>query len=387
MGRMKLQYYDIYLTGKEKEAMDRKPVAVLGGGNAAHALAVDLTNRGFKVNMYEMPRFKHQMKKVFETKKIESVGVIEGTFEMNMVTDVIEDAIKDVKYIFIITPAFAHKGYGELLKGKAHADQVIITIPGSFAALQYKKIFGDEDCPTFVDANNLMYDTRLLGEGKVNILELDTVDVGFLPAENESVYLEEIKEMVDIKAVFPDVLSCGLALVNPALHSGPCILNAGPIESPHVNFFLYQDGITPSSMKLDKQLDTERKEICKAFGYEGINPFKCFPLIEGLDKEGKDYRWEDLYRDVHGDIGLTPICGPNDIKSRYLTEDAPCGLVPWSIIGKIVGVKTVAIDSIVNIYSIIHETDWWSNGFTLEELGLDGMDKDAILEYCRTGRK
>lgn len=367
--------------------MERKPVAVLGGGNAAHALAADLSNRGFKVNMYEMPKFKHQMKKVFETKKIESVGVIEGVFDLNMVTDVIEDAIRDVKYIFVMTPAFAHRDYGELLKGKAHADQVIISIPGSFAALQYKKIFGEEDCPTFVDANNLMYDTRIISDGKVNILELDTIDVGFLPVDKELLYLGEIKEMVEIENVFPDVLSCGLALVNPALHSGPCILNAGSIESPHINFFLYQDGICPSSMKLDKQLDNERKDICKAFGYEDINPFRCFPLIKRLDAEGKDYKWEDLYKDVHGDIGLTPICGPNDIKSRYLTEDAPCGLVPWSIIAKTVGVETVAIDAIVNIYSIIHETDWWKKGFTLDELGLDGMNKDEILAYCKTGKK
>ena len=109
------------------------PVAVLGGGNAAHALAADLADRGFKVNMYEMPQFKHQMKHVFETKTIESMGVINGRYELNMVTDVIEDAIRDVKYIFIITPAFAHKGYGELLKDVATKDQVIVSIPGSFA--------------------------------------------------------------------------------------------------------------------------------------------------------------------------------------------------------------------------------------------------------------
>lgn len=372
---------------KDMSYLYDQPVAVLGGGNAAHALAADLTDKGFKVNMYEMPRFKHQMQKVFDTKKIEAIGVINGIYELNMVTDVIEDAIKDVKYIFIITPAFAHKGYGGLLKDVVTKEQVIITIPGSFAALQYKQVFGDRECPTFVDANNLMYDTRLVTDGKVNILERDTIDVGFLPTDREPLYLEELREMVDIKAVFPDVLSCGLALVNPALHSGPCLLNAGSIESPFIHFFLYQDGITPSAMKLDKRLDDERKAICAALGYEGINPFRCFPLIDRLEKEGKDYEWEDLYRDVHGDIGLTPIAGPNDIKSRYLTEDAPCGLVPWSIIAKTVGVKTTAIDAIIDIYSIIHETDWWNNGFTLADLGLEGMNKDEIRAYCKTGIK
>ena len=34
----------------------KKLVAVLGGGHGAHAMAVDLSSRGFSVNMYEMPR-------------------------------------------------------------------------------------------------------------------------------------------------------------------------------------------------------------------------------------------------------------------------------------------------------------------------------------------
>ncbi|MCE2603881.1 NAD(P)-binding domain-containing protein, partial [Pseudomonas aeruginosa] len=104
-------------------------VAVLGGGNGAHALAADLTNRGYLVNLYEMPRFKKNMTKVFETKTVSSIGVIEGIFEMNMVTDDIEEAIKDVKYIVILTPAFAHADYAKLLKGKVTSDQVIVSIP------------------------------------------------------------------------------------------------------------------------------------------------------------------------------------------------------------------------------------------------------------------
>lgn len=53
--------------------MRKNLIAVLGGGNGAHALAADLVNRGFEVNLYEMPKFKDNMKKVFETGIIESV--------------------------------------------------------------------------------------------------------------------------------------------------------------------------------------------------------------------------------------------------------------------------------------------------------------------------
>ena len=366
--------------------MNKKVVAVLGGGNVAHALAADLTNRGYLVNLYEMPRFKKNMTKVFETKTVSSIGVIEGIFEMNMVTDDIEEAIKDVKYIVILTPAFAHADYAKLLKGKVTSDQVIVSIPGAFASLKIKKIIGSDPCPVLVDANNLMYDARLVEPGKVNILELDKIELGFLPTTAEAELMPELNDMFDICGTFHDVMECGLALINPALHSGPCILNAGPIEYKNNDFYLYEHGFTPSATKIDMRLDQERKAIAKALGYD-INPFHCFPNIRHIEERGEEYEWQDLYRAAHGDIGLTPIGGPNDIFSRYLTEDAPCGLVPWSCIGKAVGVPTPTIDSIVNLYSVFHEIDWWEKGVTLEDLGLTDLTKEQMKTYCETGTK
>ena len=129
-------------------------------------------------------------------------------------------------------------------------------------------------------------------------------------------------------------------------------------------------------------IDNERRAVAKALGYD-INPFHIFPNIKHIEDRGEDWEWQDLYRAAHGDIGLTPIQGPNDIFSRYLTEDAPCGLVPWSAVGKAVGVDTPVIDSIVNIYSVFHETDWWKEGVSLEDLGLEGMRIEEIKTYCK----
>ena len=363
------------------------PIAVLGGGNAAHGLAADLTRQGISVHLYEMPQFKENMAEVFATRKITLKGVYEGTFTIDVVTDDIDEALKGVKYIFVMTPAFAHEGYAKLLKGRVHKDQVIVTVPGAFAALQFRNILGEEDCPTFVDGNDLMYDVRLIGPGKVMIFEAANFDVAFMPTEREKDLLPELREIFDIPHTFDDVLACGLAIINPALHSGPCILNAGPIEYPNNDFYLYEHGFTPSAAKIDKQLDNERRAIAKAFGYE-INPFRTFPLIDYVAESGKEFTWEDLYTSAHGDSALTPISGPNDIKSRYLTEDAPFGLVPWSKIGKLVGVDTTTIDSIVNLYSVFHEINWWEQGMGIDAMGLDeSMTIEEIREYCRTGKK
>ncbi len=181
--------------------------------------------------------------------------------------------------------------------------------------------------------------------------------------------------------VYEDVLEAGLSIVNPGVHSGPCLLSTTAIENSSKRpFFLYEHGVTPSSCRLNLRVDRERKEIGLKLGY-GLTPIEDFT---GL-REG--YTWQELYMRLHGNISLTPVSGPHDIMSRYFTEDAPYGLVPWSHIGKAIGVETPVIDSIVNIYNVVHERDWWDEGRSSGDLGLTGMSLDEIKGYVRTGER
>jgi opine dehydrogenase len=128
------------------------------------------------------------------------------------------------------------------------------------------------------------------------------------------------------------------------------------------------------------QIDNERKQIGRRLGYT-LTPIEDFT---GL-REG--YTWEELYMSMHGNISLTPISGPHDIDSRYFTEDAPYGLVPWSHIGRAVGVATPVIDSVITIYNVLHGKDWWHAGRGADDLGLAGMSLDQIRTYVKTGRQ
>jgi opine dehydrogenase len=171
-----------------------------------------------------------------------------------------------------------------------------------------------------------------------------------------------------------------LSIVNPGVHSGPCLLSVTAIEnSPKQPFFLYEHGVTPGSCRVNLRIDGERKDIGRKLGYT-LTPIEDFT---GLPE---NYTWQELYMSIHGNIALTPISGPHDIQSRYFTEDAPYGLVPWSHIGKAVGVATPVIDSIVNIYNVLHERDWWKEGRSAADLGLAGLSVEQIKAYLHTGR-
>lgn len=353
-----------------------KKVAVLGGGHGAHTMAADLTTRGFQVTMYEMPRFRNNLKKLFETRTIRAEGVINATVVLDKVTDQIDEALEGVKFINIAVPGFAQDDYAELLKGRVNKDQVIILYPGNFGALVFKKVLG-ADCPVICETNTLPYDTRLTGECSVNVFGFNKTNIAFLPANKGNDLIDEVKALFDFQKVYTDVLEAGLSSLNPALHTGPCLLNAGPIEYwAKGDFYLYEHGFTPSAAKMDIQLDNERKEVGNKFGYH-LNTMEDFCEL----REG--YTWQELYRAVHGNISLTPICGPNSIFNRYLTEDAYCGLVTWSSLGKLAGAKTPIVDSVINVYNVIHEKNWWVEGRTVEKLGLEGMTIEQILRLVR----
>jgi len=369
------------MTTKVFMQFDPKKVAVLGGGHGAHCMAADLASQGFKVNMFEMPEFKNNLSQLFETKAIEIDGCIKGRYTLNKVTSDIHEAINGVRYILIVTPAFAHKAYANLLKGKTDSrNQTIILYPGAFAGLLFKTIFGD-DCPVVAEANNLPYDTRLVEPCSVMLYGFNNVNIAFLPASGGAALFKQVKALHPFARIYDDVLEAGLSIVNPAFHAGLCLFSINDIENwPKRPFFLYEHGVTPSSVKMNIEIDNERKAIGRVFGYN-LSPIEDFSnLPEG-------YTWRDLYKAIHGDISLTSISGPHNINSRYLTEDAPYGLVPWSHIGRIAGVKTTYIDTIVNIYNVIHEKNWWEEGRNMQDLGLDGMSVAEIKNYLRSGKK
>ena len=361
--------------------MANKKMAILGGGHGAHTLAADMKNRGHEVRLFEMPEFKKNVQKLFETKTIEVTGVAKYKAVLDMVTDDIEQAVNGAEYVFVVTPAFAHQAYAKLLKGRVRSDQNLVIFPGGFGALIFKKEFGQGDCPVIAESNTLPYDTRLSEPCKIQLFGYNNLRLGFMPSERSAELNKKFREdLFDFGAPYTDVLECSLSNANPCLHTGPCLLSVSSIENPTINFFLYEHGFTPSAAKLNMALDNERKAVGRALGYK----ITCMEDFSGLPE---NFTWQQFYMSAHGQIALTPISGPNDIFNRYLTEDVFCALAPWTGLGRQLGVDMPCMEAAVNIYSVIHETNWREKAYQVADLGLDGLSVEQIRAYAQTGRK
>jgi opine dehydrogenase len=162
------------------------------------------------------------------------------------------------------------------------------------------------------------------------------------------------------------------ALYNPniLLHPIGVIFNLGRIEYSEGEFWMYKEGFTPSVMKLLKALEKERVAMLRALN------------VEPMDFEAY---YEYRYQKPWSDFAAVASKGPASAKTRYISEDIPIGMVLWASLGDQLGIPTPTARSLIQISSVIHDTDYRQAGRTMEKLGLEEMTVDELNRYLLEG--
>lgn len=356
-------------------------VTILGGGNGAHAAAADMARRGFEVRMFEDEKFAGKMQKVFETKEIAQHGVLgEGVGKLSMVTTDIAEAVKGVKYIIMAVPAFGHSYYADLLIDHLEDGQIILILAGTFGSLIFWNKMKEREIKkdvVFAETYTLPYDTRLMGPGESMVMGIhEPVKTGVMPAKKTVEVLKELKKFYDVEAA-ESVIESGVFTLNPVVHVPGCIMNAERIELMEGEFWFSKEGITPCVGKVTEALDEERMEIIKKFGYKAVS------VVDSLAAAGSVKT--NIYEAITGNEQFGKIKGPDGLKNRYYTEDIPFGLVGWSVIAELIGVKTPVMDYLITIGSIAMEQDCRATGRKAKELGIAGMNLEQIKTYLYEG--
>ena len=362
--------------------MKSMKVAVMGGGNGSHTIAADLTLKGLTVNMFEINEFADHMRKVFETRTIEISGVAgKGIAKLNLVTTDIRQAVEDVEVIFIPLPGFTISTYGRLLAPVLTPDQMVIIMPGTLAALEFRETLrscGKEDAVTIAETGGLPFATRLIGPGRVKTFHIRKVcALAAVPGKSGRLVSEKLDGLYpfDLKQT---VIETGLGHLTPLLHPIGSLLNAGRIERSHGEFYMYEEGMTPSVVRVMESLDRERLSIGEMLGVR--LPTGVDMMVEsGYGPRGT--LWESL----NGSAGLTPVKGPDSLENRYVTEDIPYGLVAWASLGKAVGVDTPIMNALIEIGGAIMGKNCWHEGRNLQKMGLAGMNTDQIKNFLERG--
>lgn len=360
----------------------KNSVAVIGAGNGGTAIAAHILSMNGSVNLCDLfPEF---------LKDIQESGYINFTYKNKstkvkpkLVTEDICEAIKGVKIIMVVTPAFTHKMIAEACSDYLEDGQIVVLNPGRTAgALEFLNTIRALGCNKDViisEAQTLIYSCRKTDGNSVSIYGIKkSVDISSIPGNR-------IYEVIDALAPYysqfnpvPNTIWTSFSNIGSMFHPLPVLLNIARIESDHNGFKYYWDGISPSVAEMIEIIDKERLNVAKAFTADILSAKEW--LVKSYDTYG-----DTLYARINNNKAYEDIKAPRTKNVRYVTEDVPTGLVPISELGKVVKVQTPNIDAIIELASSIYKIDFRITGRSLKNLGIDGMSKEEILQYFETG--
>jgi len=356
-------------------------ISVIGGGNGGQALAGYLALKGHDVSLYN--RSRERIATIIDSKKIVLEGEVNKTAHVSFATTDIADAIKKRQLLLVVVPASAHEEIAKILAPYLEDGQVIVLNPGrSAGALEFSaslKRLNVQKKVVVAEAETFIFASRIVKPGIVHIFGIKKhVPVAALPASDNTVLEEVLLKVLPEFVIAPNTLYTSFNNIGAIFHPATTLLNMGWIESTAGDFAFYMEGMSPSVTKILELLDNERCAVAKAFGIKPMSLKEWLTYHYGVEAD-------TLYDAIHNSRVYEHIKAPSNIENRYILEDVPTGLVPFSALGKLSGVETPAIDTIIKLASLVMGMDFYSLGRNLEKLCLAGKTVEEVKQIMKEG--
>lgn len=366
----------------DEDTLDSFRIAVLGAGHAGRGLASYLSIHGLDVVLYN--RTFENVREISDRGGIRTHGLVEGFAHISLVTDNMAAAIDGREILVISVPAQAHAFFAKTMGPHLEPEQTVLLMPGrtggvlEFAGILRSNSYVDD--LLLGEAQTFSFVSRTTGPNSVLISKIkNSVRVSAFPASDNLRFLKSLKRLPLALVLADDVMETSLNNIGAMLHPTPTILSAGLLESRQGGYNHYHEAISETVGQLIEKMDAERVSVAREFCDHPL------PILEWL-RNTYDAKGATLCECIQSIDAYDGVGSPSSLEHRYVLEDVPTGLVPISNLGKLIGVETPAIDSVVNIACQLYGIDFWESGRNLESLGLEGLSLHEVKEYVRTGR-
>jgi len=344
------------------------PIAVIGAGHGGQAMAGHLAIMGHKVHLFN--RGEERLWGVKSTGGIEVQGEVTGFGKISVVTNNMEEAIRGAELLMVVVPAFAHRWVAEQMAPCLRDGQIVVLHPGrTLGALEFKQVLVQKEVKADViisEAQTFIYASRIIGPGQAHIFGIkSSIPVASIRAHLIPEVIKKLRQIYPQYVPGDNIFKTSFENIGSIFHPAICILNAGWIEDDE-DFKFYHQGSTESVTRILENADKERIAVAEALGIRVISAYQWFYMAYGT-------RGDSLYESMRKNPGYRGILAPKTLKVRYIEEDVPCSLVPIASVGRMFGVPTPTIDSLIHLASLLNRKDYWSEGRTVEKLGISKM--------------
>lgn len=358
---------------------------VIGAGHGGKAMAAHLALTGFPITLYNRtPAHVAAIKELGSIELETADGKLHDLGKLGLVTSDLREALQEAEVVMVVVPSSAHRDVAEKAAPFLQDGQIVILHPGrTCGAIEFAKVLRDQECQadvTIAEAGTFIYASRSVGPAQARIFRIKiAVPLAALPAARTPQVLKAIGDAYPQFVDGGNVLRTGLDNMGAIFHPALTILNAGRIEGTKGDFRFYIDGVTSSVARVLEVLDRERVTVASALGVQASTALEW--LQTAYDAYGAD-----LYEAIHSNPGYSEITAPRTLQHRYIFEDVPMSLVPIAALGERYGVSTRGIDALIRLACIIHRTDYWRRGRTLDKLGIEKLSVSELTRYVNKGK-
>jgi opine dehydrogenase len=363
--------------------MGSPSLTILGGGNTAFAVAANLSLGGCSVTLCEIPSFGQAIEPILQSRRIALDGVAQrGTATLLRVTTDFAGGLAENELVLLIVPAYAHKPFARACAEHLRSGQVVVLMPGTLGSLEFADIVRRHSRVRDIvvaETDTAPYVCRKVAPAATHIWGVvNGLGLGVFPASEGERVRRLLEPLFPGVRLYPHVVACGLAAMNPVVHPAGVLLNAGRIEYSRGEFYFYEEGVTPSVCRLIEAVDRERLGIARALD---IN---LLPVAEAIHAAGFGPKG-DLWAAINGSLMLTRVRAPGSIETRWLTEDVPYGIAAWAALGAQFGVPAPTLNALVDLASATTGIDFRQQTRTPEALGIAGLSMRELLNVLARG--
>jgi opine dehydrogenase len=357
-------------------------IAVIGGGNGAHAAAADLTEQGHRIRLWR--RDVEAFRAVLEARAIELVDS-RGRRQVRLarVTADLGEALAGAELVLVPLPAPAQEDVAHALAPHLEDGQVLFLPPGSFGTYVIARALAEAGCTaevTLAEAGTLPWLTRKCGPASVAITTRATrLPTGVFPAANAEPAFEVLQAAFPAVERLHDALDGALMNAGPIIHPPLILMNAGPIEH-FERWDIHDEGTQPAIRRVTDALDRERIAVREALDYGPPH----FPLRDHYRASGEEWMYGDSAQERVVDSGdwREPV---DLLAHRYMREDVACGLAFLVSVARWAGVEAPVARALVDLASAVVGEDLRRCGRSLETLGLARLSRAEMAALLERG--
>lgn len=350
-------------------------VAVLGMGPIGLGSAMLLATHGHEPVLWSPRR-----SNITGLTKITVEGALENSTSVSVAGSCAE-ALSDADAVVLAVPATAYEAVFDQVAAVLRPGQAVL-VSGhlSFGALYLSKLLTVRGVAAPIAAwGTTVVSGRRLAPDRARLSSVrNQVDLAALPATATKSMLELCRTLFgDRFRSRSGLLAVTLSNVNPQNHLAIALCNFTRIERAET--WTQSTNITPSVGRLLEALDQERLAIADVVGEQVRTLRQHFHLSYDVGEAPLDQMASALVRK-----GLDPAA-PKSIETRYVLEDAPFGLYPTILLGRIFDRPARLHEAGLLTLSALYGRDLSQENAIIPALGLAGLMPATLTRLTEVG--